>query len=153
MHLGKANKSVCKSKVKPWFACNTVNDPKTKQWYPLQSNGREVKSFFFLSFPFLAPSQNMEFPGQRSDLSCSCDQHSSCGNPRSFSPLCRVENQTCILALQRRCPSHCTPEGTRRGEILTLPNIQMRLQNHNYLAYNLTPHNQKFQGTLSNPKQ
>ena len=31
----------------------------------------------------------MEFPGQGSDLSCSCVLHHGCGNAGSFSPLCQ----------------------------------------------------------------
>ena len=34
--------------------------------------------------------QPMEFPGQGSDLSCSCNLHLSCGNARSFNSLCQA---------------------------------------------------------------
>ena len=42
---------------------------------------------FFSSIPSL---QHMEFPGQGSDPSCSCNLHlcHSCSNARSFNPLC-----------------------------------------------------------------
>ena len=42
-------------------------------------------SFFF--FLFWATPRHMKFPGQGSDLSCSCNLHHSCGNAR-FLPHC-----------------------------------------------------------------
>ena len=53
------------------------------------------------SFFFLATPEHMEFPGQGSDPSCSCDLHHSYGNARSFNPLCQSRDQTCVLVLQR----------------------------------------------------
>ena len=41
----------------------------------------------FFSF-FLAVLRHMEFPGQGSDWSCSCNLHHSCGNDGSFKTLC-----------------------------------------------------------------
>ena len=39
--------------------------------------------FFFFFFSFLAPLRHMEFLGQGSDWSCSCNPSRSCGNARS----------------------------------------------------------------------
>ena len=49
---------------------------------------------------FLDTSRHMLL-GQGSDLSCSCDLCSSCGNNRSFNPLCWAEDQICVPVLQR----------------------------------------------------
>lgn len=38
--------------------------------------------------------------------------HCSCSNTGSFNSLCRARDQTCVLALQRCCTSHCTTVGT-----------------------------------------
>ena len=65
---------------------------------------------FFSSF--LAIHKHMEFPGQGSDLSCSCDLRCSCCNAGSFNPLCQARDRTCILALQRHHQYHCTTLGT-----------------------------------------
>ena len=53
----------------------------------------------------------MEFPGQESDPSCSCDLHGSCSNTRSFNPLYQAGDWTCVLVLKRHCLSHFTTEG------------------------------------------
>ena len=45
--------------------------------------------FLFVCLFFLAALQHMEFMGQGSDLSHSCDLYCSYSNARSFSPLCR----------------------------------------------------------------
>ena len=50
-----------------------------------------VFSFFF---SFFGCPQHMEFPGQGSALSCSCDLYHSCGNARSFNQLCQAGDQT-----------------------------------------------------------
>ena len=65
----------------------------------------------FVFFLFLDAPWHMEFPGQGSDLSCSCSLRHSCSNTGSFNLLCRTGAQTCILVLQRRCQSHCTTAG------------------------------------------
>ena len=52
---------------------------------------------------FLATPQHMEFLGQGSDLSCSCELCHIYGNARSFNPLCQAGNRTSVLVLQR-CP-------------------------------------------------
>ena len=52
---------------------------------------------FVVFFPFLVTLRHMEFPGQGSDLSCSCDLCCSCGIARSFNPLCVAGGQTCVL--------------------------------------------------------
>ena len=74
--------------------------------------------FFFevkLLFIDLAAPLYMEFLGQGSDLSRSCDLCHSFGSAGSFNPLCQARNLTCILALQRHCWSHCTTTGTPRN--------------------------------------
>ena len=40
--------------------------------------------FFFYSFSFFGHPQHMEFPGQGSDPSCSCNLYHSCGSAGSF---------------------------------------------------------------------
>ena len=42
----------------------------------------------------------MEFPGQGSDPSHSCNLYCCCNNARSFNPLCRAGDQTCVPALR-----------------------------------------------------
>ena len=54
--------------------------------------------FFF--FSFLATPWHMEFPGQGSDPSHSCNLYCCCNNARSFNPLCRAGDQTCVPALR-----------------------------------------------------
>ena len=44
--------------------------------------------FSFFPFPFLAVLRHMEFLGQGSDPSCSCELLCSCGKLGSFNPLC-----------------------------------------------------------------
>ena len=75
------------------------------------------QNFFF--FSFLATPWHMEFPGQGSDPSCSCDLR--CSNARCFNPLCwAAGGQTCILVLQRHCRSCSATEGTPRQNILNI---------------------------------
>ena len=62
--------------------------------------------FLFLGVPWL-----MEFPGQGSDPSHSCNLRYSCGNTGFFNPLGWVRNQTCILALERHHWYCCTTAG------------------------------------------
>ena len=61
--------------------------------------------FFFLSFS--VHPQHMEFLGQGSDSSCSCNLHHR--NTQLIpNPLCWTRDQICIPALQRCSPSCCT---------------------------------------------
>ena len=57
-----------------------------------------------------------EFPGQRLNLSCSCDLHHSCHNARSFNPLHQAWYQTHTCAATWvsavRFLTHCTTVGT-----------------------------------------
>ena len=48
--------------------------------------GSKSQSFFF----FLAALRHMEFPGQGSDLSCSCNLSSICGNAKSVTHYARL---------------------------------------------------------------
>ena len=50
-------------------------------------------SLFFFS-PFLAAPWHMEFPGQESDPSCSCDLSHSCNNTRSLTHCARPRIKT-----------------------------------------------------------
>ena len=68
--------------------------------------------FFFYPFSFLAAPWHMEFPGQGSEPSHSCDPYCSYNNARSFNPLCQARDRTCILVLQRQCRTHCATVGT-----------------------------------------
>ena len=61
--------------------------------------------FFFFSFCFLF--WHMEFPGQGLDPSHRCNLCYSHGNAKSFNPLFRARDWTCVLTLQRCCQSHC----------------------------------------------
>ena len=54
----------------------------------------------------------MDFSGQESYWSCSCNLRCSCGNARCFNPLCSAGDQTYILELQRCPQSHCSTTGT-----------------------------------------
>ena len=45
--------------------------------------------YYYFIFSFLATPWHMEFPGQGSDLSCSCDLSHSCGNARSLTGCAR----------------------------------------------------------------
>ena len=64
-----------------------------------------------LFFFFLAALRHLEFLGQESDPSRSCDPPCSSGNARSFSPLCRGES---ILepSAAGMLLIHCATEGT-----------------------------------------
>ena len=71
-----------------------------------------IRLFFF--FPLLATPQHMEFPGQGSDPSQSCNVCHSCSNTGSFNPLCQAGYWTCILVLLRYHRSCCATDGTPR---------------------------------------
>ena len=58
-------------------------------------------SFFFFFLPFLAALWHMQFLGQGSAPSSSCNLYHSCGNTRSFNRLCQARSKTRVLALQR----------------------------------------------------
>ena len=86
-------------------------------WWVDTVSGGTDRTFFF--FSFLATTWHMEFPGQGSDPSCSCDLR--CSNARCFNPLCwAAGGQTCILVLQRHCWSCSATEGTPRQNILNI---------------------------------
>jgi len=53
-------------------------------------------------FSFLATLWHREFPGQRSDLSCNSNLCHSCGNVRSFNPLCQARDRICVLVAAER---------------------------------------------------
>ena len=65
-------------------------------------------ALIIILFLFLAASRHMDFPGQESDPSPSCNLYCSYGNAGFFNPPCQTKDQTCILALQRHCQSCCT---------------------------------------------
>ena len=88
-------------------------EPKRRLYICLWS----VLSFFF--FLFLAALGHREFLGQGWNLSHSCDLYHSCSNAGSFYPLCQALDQTCVLALQRCCQSHCTTAGMLINFIFT----------------------------------
>ena len=74
----------------------------------------DVKYFFsYILWPHL---QHMEVPSQWLNLSCICDLHCSCGNARSFNPLCRTRNWTCAFTVNQAAAvgflTHCTTVGT-----------------------------------------
>ena len=99
----------------------------SKQWQNLNSDLtlwlQGLPAFFFLpsflpsfsNFPsILAASQHVEFPGQGSDLSCSCDP-CCCGNARSLAHCAMLEIEP---AFQRTgIPSHHSRNAT--GSVLT----------------------------------
>ena len=60
----------------------------------------------------------MEFLGQGSDPSHSCDLCHSYGNAGSFNPLCWAQGQTCALVLQGCRQSHCATGGTPHRSFL-----------------------------------
>ena len=64
--------------------------------------------FFFLFWPPLSIWSSLV-----RDPSQSCDLHHSCVNARSFHPLRRAGDRTCVLVLQRRHRSHCATAGTK----------------------------------------
>ena len=68
------------------------------QVHSLKSRLSSPTSFSFFP-PFLAASQRMDFPGQGSDPSRSCNLCLGCGNASSFNPLCQAWDGTCVLAL------------------------------------------------------
>ena len=63
-------------------------------------------------FFFLATLWHVEFLGQESHLSHCCNLCYSCSNARSFNPLCRAGDGTCIPVLQSCHRSHCATAGT-----------------------------------------
>ena len=73
-------------------------------------------SGLFFVFPTL---QHMEFPGQGSDPSHSCDLHHSFSNAWSFNSLCRARDLTCVLVLQRCHWSLCAIEKTPLSGLLS----------------------------------
>ena len=68
--------------------------------------------FVIVVFVFFAALQHMGFPGQGSDPSHSWDLCCSCGSTGSLNPLYQAGDWTCILVLQRSCPSCCITVGT-----------------------------------------
>ena len=60
-------------------------------------------------FFFLAAPQHMEFLGQGSDLSHSCNLRHSYSNTGSLNLVCQARDRTCILALQRFLTTAETP--------------------------------------------
>lgn len=76
--------------------------------YPNMDGGYVDVSFFF--FFFLAALQQIEFPGQESDLSCSCYPGCSCGNSGSLTQ--GFVDQTLVPALPKGRQSCCTTAGT-----------------------------------------
>ena len=81
---------------------------------------------------------NIEFPGQRSDMSNCCDLHWSCGNATSFNPLCLARDGTCNLALQRCHQSHCATAGTPSVKFKPADLLQ---QNWCHVYHTLSPLN------------
>ena len=63
-------------------------------------------------FSFLAAPWHMEFPGQVSDLSCSCELRHSCSNAGSFDPPCWAGIKPASLVQQKCCRFHCVTEET-----------------------------------------
>lgn len=59
----------------------------------------------------MVPTWHIEFPGQRSDRSHSCDLCCRCGNAGSLNPLCQARDEPAVLGLQARCPSLCAAAG------------------------------------------
>ena len=57
-----------------------------------------------------------KFPGQGSSQSCGCNLYPSCGNARSFNPLCQAKDQTCASTATQVTAlgflMHCTTAGT-----------------------------------------
>ena len=60
---------------------------------------------------FLVTPWLMEFPGQGSDLSWSCDLCCSWGQHQILNPLCWAQDRTCIPVLWRCYQPHCTIVG------------------------------------------
>ena len=67
---------------------------------------------FFPFFFFLATLWHMEFLGQGSDQSCSCDLCHIYGSVGSLTHCVAARDQTCILELHRRCQACCPTAGT-----------------------------------------
>ena len=61
--------------------------------------------FYLLFFFFLAYPRHVEFLGQGSDLSHSCNLWHSCSNVRSFNSLHQAGDRICVLVQQRHSRS------------------------------------------------
>ena len=72
--------------------------------------------FVRIFFSFSTAPRHMEFLGQGSDLSHSCNLRHSSSHARSFDPLCQAGDRTCIPAFRRHCQSHCTAAGAPLGK-------------------------------------
>ena len=72
----------------------------------------ELIYFYFYFFSFLAALWHMEFLGQGSNLSWSCDLYHSCGNARSLTHCAGPGIEPMSLLLQRHHRSHCATVGT-----------------------------------------
>ena len=62
----------------------------------------------------------MEFLGQGSDLSHSCDLHCKCGNTGLFKTLGQAGDQTCVWGMQRYWRSYSITAGTPLNSSLKL---------------------------------
>ena len=89
--------------------CETLQYCTTCLWHSI-SVFLFVFLLFVCLFPFSDTPQQMELPGQRSDLSCSHNLSHSCGNAGPLTH-CWARDQTCILALPRRHQSHYATAG------------------------------------------
>ena len=68
--------------------------------------------FFFFFFSFFRHPMAYEVPRPGDQIQV---LHCSCGNARSFNPLCLTKDQTCLLVQQRRFQSCCAIAGTPIG--------------------------------------
>ena len=103
------------TEMSPWKYCflHQMNNA-SKLWrfrreVGLNCGKIHIKFTILIFFSILAAPWHMEFSGIRSKPQF---QPSSCGNARSFNPLYRAGDQTCLLALQRCRQSHCARVGT-----------------------------------------
>ena len=71
--------------------------------------------FFCFGLGFPSSPQHMEFPGQGSDLRCSCNLSRSCGITSSLTHSAGPGNRTWVPALPRHHQSRCTTAGTPQG--------------------------------------
>ena len=79
-----------------------------------------ISLLFFFFPPFLAALWHMEFLGQGSDPSQSCDLHHSYSTPDPLTHCAGLGNRTCVLAPQRCHQSHCATLGTPISILLPL---------------------------------
>ena len=77
------------------------------------------QGFRFTFFFFFGCPMAHGVPEQWSDLSQSCELWLSCGNIRSYNPLCLARARTCILVLQRHCWTHWATAGTPVSQFLS----------------------------------